>query len=85
LLGGAFSQAQRMFLPIRRDPQRHDQTVLTNVHAVEDQDDEVERVQRRGLPGGSLRGRLRHEPAADTALLVPRLPTPAGTSFTLRA
>ena len=32
------------------------------------QGDEVELVQRRGLPGAQLRGRLRHEPAADTAL-----------------
>ena len=58
VLGGAFPQAERVFLAIRRDPERHHEAVLADVHAVEDQRDEVEAVERRGLPRPQLRRRL---------------------------
>ena len=57
-----------MFLAVRRDPEGHHEAVLPDVHAVEQQRHEVEAVQRRRLPRPQLRRRLRHEPAADTAL-----------------
>ena len=57
-----------MFLAIRGDPERHDQAVLADVHAVDQQADQVERLERRGLPRRQLRRRLRHEAAAHRAL-----------------
>ena len=57
-----------MFLAIGRDAERHDEAVLADVHAVDQQADQVERVERGGLPRGQLRGRLGHEAAAHRAL-----------------
>ena len=71
VLGRAFPQSQRVCLAIRRDPERHREAVLPDVHAVEDQRDEVEAVERGGLPRPQLRRRLGHEPPADAALARP--------------
>jgi len=57
-----------VFLAVRRDPQRHDQAVLADVDAVEDQPDQVEALERLRLPGFQLRARLRDKPPAHGAL-----------------
>src|SRR4029450_11562407 len=43
-------QAERVFLAIRRDPERHDQTMLTDMDAVDQKPDQVEPLARGGLP-----------------------------------
>ena len=71
VLGRAFPQPERVFLAVGRDPERHHEAVLADVHAVEDQRDEVEAVERGGLPRPQLRRRLGHEAPADAALARP--------------
>ena len=61
VLRRAVPQAERLFLAIRRDPERHDEAMLANVHAVDQQADQVEALERGGLPGRQLRRGLRHE------------------------
>jgi hypothetical protein len=39
-----------VFLAVSGDAQRHDQTVLADVHAIEQQSDQVEAVERLRLP-----------------------------------
>ena len=68
VLRRAVPHAERMFVAIRRDPKRHDQAMLTDVHAVDNQADQVERLERRGLPCRQLRGRLRHKATTHRAL-----------------
>src|SRR5262249_31275970 len=68
VLRGAVPHAERVFLAIRGDPERHDETVLTDVHAVDDEADQVERLKRRRLPRRQLRRRLGDEAATDRAL-----------------
>ena len=85
VLGGPVPQAERVFLAIGRDPERHDQAVLADVHAVEEQGDQVEAVERRRLPRRQLRRRLRHEAAAHGALARAAARHVAGTGSRLRA
>jgi hypothetical protein len=68
VLGRAIPQAQRVFLAVGGDPERHDEAMLADVHAVDHQSHQLEGLQRRGLPGRQLRRRLRHKAAADGAL-----------------
>jgi hypothetical protein len=51
VLGRAFPQAEGVFLAVGGDPQGHDQAVLADMDAVEDQADEIEAVERLRLPG----------------------------------
>ena len=67
VLGRALSQAQRVFLAIRRDPEGHHEAVLPDVHAVEEQRHKGAVVQRRRLPRPELHRGLRPEPSADAA------------------
>lgn len=46
VLRGAFPQPEGVFLAVRRDPQRHDQAVLADVDAVENQPDQVAGIER---------------------------------------
>jgi len=85
ILARAVPEPERVFLAVRGDSERHDEAVLADVHAVDDEADEVECVERRGLPRHQLRGRLRHKAATDCALARPRLRIVAGTASKLRA
>ena len=58
VLGRALPQPKRVSLAIRRDPERHHEAVLPDVHAVEEQGDQIEPVERRGLPRPQLRRRF---------------------------
>ena len=73
VLRRALPEAERVLLAVGRDPEGHDHAVLADVHAVEEQRDEVEAVQGRGLP------------RPPRLFLVPRLTTSAGTGSRLRA
>src|SRR5690242_1665737 len=64
----AIPDAERVFLAVGRDSERHDQAMLTDVHAVNEQADQVERVERRRLPRGQLGRRLRDEATTYRAL-----------------
>ena len=68
VLRRAIPEAERVLLAVGRDPKRHDQAVLADMHAVDDQADHVERVERGGLPRGQLGRRLRHEATTHRAL-----------------
>jgi hypothetical protein len=56
------------FLAIGGDPECHDEAMLADVHAVDQQADHVEPLERGGLPRCQLRRRLRDEPATHRAL-----------------
>ena len=60
-----------MFLAVRGDPQRDDEAVIPEMHAVDQQRDQVEGLQGRALPGDELRRRFRDEAATDGALAGP--------------
>jgi hypothetical protein len=83
VLRRSIPQAERVFLAIRRDPEGHDQTVLADVHAVNEQADQVERLERGSLPRGQLCGRLRHETATHCTLA--RAPAPHRLRHRLQA
>lgn len=68
VLGGALPEAKCVLLTIGCDAEGDDEAMLADVDAVEQQRDEVEVVQRRGLPRPQLRRRLGQEPPTDTAL-----------------
>jgi hypothetical protein len=57
-----------VFLSRAVHAQGDDETVLGEHDPIEQDRDQVERLERRLLPGPHLGGRLRHEPAAHTAL-----------------
>jgi hypothetical protein len=57
-----------VFLAVGGNAERHDEAVLTDVHAVDQQPDQVEPLERRRLPRRQLRGGLRHEATTDRAL-----------------
>ena len=57
-----------MFLPVCGNPERDDQAVLADVDAVDQQRDQVEAVEGRGLPRLQLRGGPRDEAPTDAAL-----------------
>jgi hypothetical protein len=48
--------------------ERHDEAMVADVHAVDQQPDQVERLERRGPPRRQLHGRLGHEAATHRAL-----------------
>jgi hypothetical protein len=54
------------------DPQGDDEAVIAEVHAVNQQGDEVEAVELRGLLGRELRRRTGDKAATTALLLVPR-------------
>ena len=68
LLRGAFPQAERVFLAVGRNPQRHDEAVLPDVDAIEDEPDQVEAVERLRLPRFQLGACLGDESPAHGAL-----------------
>lgn len=68
VLRRAVPEAKRVFLAIGRDAESHDEAVIADVDAVDQQRDQVECVERRTLPGRELRPRPRDEAAADGAL-----------------
>ena len=55
VLGGALPEAQGVFLTVGGDPQCDDEAVLPDVHAVEQEPDQVECLEGRGLPRFELR------------------------------
>lgn len=61
-------EPERMFLSVGADPERDDETVVADVHAIEDQPDQIQVVQGRRPPSLELRCLLCHESSADTAL-----------------
>ena len=68
LLRGAFPQAERVFLAVGRNPQRHDEAVLPDVDALEDEPDQVEAVERLRRPRVQLGACLGDESPAHGAL-----------------
>ncbi|HKS94601.1 MAG TPA: hypothetical protein VJV74_00550 [Terriglobia bacterium] len=81
----AIPQAERVFLAIGSDPECHDHAVLADVHAVDDQADQVERLERRGLHAASCAAVFVTNRRLTALLLVPRLRIVAGTGSRLRA
>ena len=74
-----------MFLSVGCDPQGNDETVIAEMHSVDQQRDEIEVIKGRTPPGRELRGRARDEAAADRALAGPRLFILGPTGTKLRA
>ena len=72
-----------MFLSVGGDPQGNDETVIAEMHSVDQQRDEIEVIKGRTPPGRELRGRARDEAAADRALAGPQLfiSGPTGTKL----
>ena len=66
---------------IGRDPERHDEAMLADVDAVNQQPHQIEGRERRRLPRRQLRGALHHEAAAHGALARARLRRVAGTGL----
>lgn len=69
------------FWPVISIPKGDDEAVLTDVHAVDQRGDQIERLER----GRRLRRRLRDEPQTNRALLIPRVRTSTGSGSRLRA
>ena len=83
---GPFPHPQGVFAAVRRDAERHDDAVLPDVDAVQQQRDRVEAVQQGGLPGFQLRPWSSSRSAGSRALLlVPRLVMSAASGSRLRA
>src|SRR5206468_12641012 len=64
-------ESQRVFLAVCSDAQGDDEAVIPEVHAVDQQRDQVEGIERRTLPRRELRRRAGDEAAADRALTGP--------------
>jgi hypothetical protein len=64
-------EPERVFLTVGGDPQGDDETLIAEMHAVDQQRDEIEAIKGRTLPGRELRGRAGDEAAADRALAGP--------------
>jgi len=50
ILGRSFPEPERLFLPVRSDPERDDQTVVTDMDAIQDQPDQIQVFQGRRAP-----------------------------------
>jgi hypothetical protein len=74
-----------VFLAVRGDPERHDETVLSDVDPIDQQADQIERVEGGRLPGGQLRRVFATTRRLTALLLVPRLRSGPGTGSKLRA
>ena len=51
VFGRPIPEPERVFLAVGGDAECHDQTVIADVHPVEDQADEVQTIERRRLSG----------------------------------
>ncbi len=83
VLRRAVPQAERVLLAVGGDAERHNEAVVADGHAVHEQADQVERLERGGLPRRQLGRPTKRRLTA--RLLVPRLRIVAGTGSRLRA
>ena len=74
ILRRAIPQAERVFLPVGGDAERHDEAVLADVDAVDEQRHQVEAVERRSIcQAASCARSSRRSGDSRALLLVPRL------------
>ena len=85
VLGRPVPEPQRVFPAVRGDPERHDETVLSDVDPIDQQADQIERVEGGRLPGGQLRRVFATKRRLTALLLVARLRSGPGTGSKLRA
>jgi hypothetical protein len=85
VLGRAVPHAERVFLAVSRDAERHDQAGLADMDSVDQQPHQVHRVERGGLPRRHCAAVFVTKRRLTALLLVPRLRIVAGTGSRLRA
>jgi hypothetical protein len=71
VLGRAVPHAERVFLAVSRDAERHDQAGLADMDSVDQQPHQVHRVERGGLPRRQRRPRLRDKAATERSCWCP--------------